>query len=131
MPAATWLALALFAPDGVVWPEARVVILLMAHLTAVGWCFGGVALAAGAWARRRGSALAPVAIVAVALYLVDVLAESWAAMAQAGRVSPFHYYHGAAILAGTANTTVDLSILGATSVVAVGLAYWRFGVRDL
>jgi hypothetical protein len=131
MAAGTWLALSFLAPDGVEWPESRTVLMLMGHLTAVGWCFGAIALAAAAGARRRGTAQATVAIVSVALYLLDVLGESWAVVRPAARVSPFHYFHGAAILAGTARPLLDFSLLGATAAAAIILAYWQFHTRDL
>jgi hypothetical protein len=97
----------------------------------VAWCFGAAALVAAAWARRRGSAQAPVAIAAVTLYLIEFLGSSWAPARPLARVSPFHYYQGTAILAGTADTLLDLSILGVTAVVGIVLAYWRFDRRDL
>jgi ABC-2 type transport system permease protein len=131
MGAGTWLALAVLAPDGVEWPAPGVVALLMAHFAAVGWCFGGAGLAAGAVARRRGAALAPVAIAAVGLYLLDMLGEYWSAAQPFARVSPFHYFHGAAILAGTARPWLDLPLLILAGGAAVAVAYWCFHRRDL
>jgi ABC-2 type transport system permease protein len=127
----TWVALQTLAPDGVEWPEPATVGLLMAHLAAVGWCFGGLALAAAAMARRRGAALAPVAIAAVGLFLLDMLGEYWAAAHPFARVSPFHYFHGAAILSGTARPWLDLSVLITTGAAATAVAYWRFARRDV
>lgn len=131
MGVATWLGLWALAPRGARWPEARVVSLLIIHLGAVAWSFGAAALAATAWARRRGSAQAPVAIAAVALYLIDLLGASWAPARPYARLSPFHYYQGAAILAGTADPARDLSILAAIALAGIALAYWQFGRRDL
>jgi hypothetical protein len=131
MAAGTWLALLLLAPEGIEWPESATVWMLMGHLAAVGWCFGAIALAAGASARRRGTAQATVAIVSVALYLLDVLGESWAVIRPVARVSPFHYFHGAAILAGTARPILDFALLGTAAAAAIVLAYWRFRIRDL
>jgi ABC-2 type transport system permease protein len=131
MGAGTWLALWWLAPAGVMWPQPRLLLTLMIHLAAVGWCFGAIGLAAAASARRRGLAQAPVAIGAVAFYLLDVLGESWSALRPLARVSPFHYFHGAAILAGTADSAVDILVLGSTGVVVVAVAYWRFHGRDV
>lgn len=131
MAAGTWLALSFLAPENVAWPEPRIVLMLTSHLAAVGWCSGAVALAAGARARRRGTAQATIAILAVGLYLVDMLGESWAVMRPAARFSPFHYYHGAAILAGTAEPMLDFFVLGTSGLAAIALAYWQFHRRDL
>jgi hypothetical protein len=131
MGAATSIGLWMLAPPRTRWPEPRVVLLLIVHLATVAWCFGGAALAATGWARRRGSAQAPIAIAAVALYLLDLLGASWQAARPFARLSPFHYYQGAAILAGTANAALDLSILGAAGGVGIALAYWQFSRRDL
>ncbi len=77
MGLATWLGLSSLAPARVPWPEARIIWTMMMHLVAVGWVFGAAALAVGAWARRRGAAQAAVAVTAVAMYLIDIVAESW------------------------------------------------------
>jgi hypothetical protein len=131
MGLATWLGLRMLAPAGAHGPEARVVLLMMIHLATLSWCFGGAALAAAAWSRRRAAALAAVALSSVALYLIDVIGESWARVLPLARLLPFHYYHGAAILRGTANPALDLSILSGIGVVGIALAYWQFGRRDL
>ena len=131
MGLATWVGLWFLAPAGAPWPEARVVLLMMIHLATVAWCFGGVGLAAAAWSRRRGVAHAAVAVASVALYLIDVIGESWVKALPLARLLPFHYYHGAAILRGTANAMLDLSILSGIGVVGIALAYWQFGRRDL
>ena len=127
----TWLGLWSLAPQDARWPDAHVVLMLTAHLAAVGWCFGAAALAAAAWARRRASAHATVALAAVALYLIDIVVESWPPAAPFARLSLFHYFHGAAILRGTANSVLDLSVLGAIALTGIALAYWKFHTRDL
>jgi hypothetical protein len=119
------------APPGAVWPSKHVVVLLMLHLAAVAWCFGGAALAAAAWSRRRGSAQALVGVGAVGLYLVEVVGEAWSRAAWASRLSPFHYFHGAGILSGLTTPTRDLMILGVIGLTGVVLAYWQFERRDV
>ena len=94
-------------------------------------CFGATALAAAGWARRRAAAWAPVALAAVATYLIDFLGLWWTAMPRIGRLTPFHFYQGSAILEGRANTALDLSVLAAATVVASAIAYWQFNRRDL
>jgi len=131
MGALQWISLRLMAPPEADWPEPGVIMLLMAHLAAVAWCFGGAALAAAAWARRRGSAQTLVGVAAVALYLVEVVAEGWPRIAWTARLSPFHHFHGAGILAGETDPARDLSILVALGVVGVVVGYWRFQQRDV
>ena len=131
MGASTWIGLLTMAPAGARWPAPRIVLTLIAHLLMVGCCFGAATLAAAAWARRRAQAQAPVALAAIALYLIDFLGVWWSALWPFNRFSPFHFYQGAAILEGRANTVLDLSVLGAASVVASAIAYWQFNRRDL
>jgi hypothetical protein len=131
MGALLWISLQLMAPPEADWPEPRVVTLLMAHLAAVAWCFGGAALAAAAWARRRGSVQTLVGIAAVALYLVEVVAEGWPRIAWTARLSPFHHFHGAGILAGDTDPARDLAVLVGLGVVGVVVGYWKFQKRDV
>jgi hypothetical protein len=131
MGAATALGLRVLAPPQSRWPEPRHVLVLMANLVMVSLCFGAATLAAAGWARRRVSAQGPVAISAVAFYLVHLVAGWWAPARLFARVSPFRYFAGAAILNGRANTALDFSVLGAATVVASAVAYWQFGRRDL
>ena len=53
------------------------------------------------------------------------------AMPRIGRLSPFHFYQGSAILERRANTALDLSVLAAATVAATVIAYWQFSRRDL
>jgi hypothetical protein len=79
----------------------------------------------------RASALGAIAITAAAAYLLDLLGIMWTPAETVARISPFHYFHGAAILAGTANTALDLSVLGTITIASIALAYWKFDRRDL
>ena len=103
----------------------------MFHLAAVGWCFGGAALAAGAWSRRRGSAQTLVGVGAVALYLLEVVGEAWPRAAWVSRLSPFHHFHGSGILLDTTSPARDLTILCTIGAIGVALAYWQFNRRDV
>jgi ABC-type transport system involved in multi-copper enzyme maturation permease subunit len=131
MMISTWTTMALVAPGSASGPSLPTILTLSAHLVAVAWCFGALSLALATAARRRGSAFAPAAIAAVALYLVNVLAASWAPARAADILSPFHYYQGSRILAGLADTSRDLLVLGSAGAVLVALSYWRFATRDL
>jgi ABC-type transport system involved in multi-copper enzyme maturation permease subunit len=131
MGSATALGLRALAPPRTPWPEARIVLLLIVNLLAVTWAFGAATLAAAAWARRRVSAQAPVAVAAIAFYLLNFLASMWAPARSFAWVSPFHYFAGAALLGGSGNLAFNLSILGTVTAVAAAVAYWQFSRRDL
>ena len=131
MGACLWIGLLTMAPPQARWPEPRLVLNLIAHLTLVACCFGASSLAAAGWARRRATAQACVGLAAIALYLIDFLGIWGKSMWLINRVSPFHFYVGSAILEGRANTALDLSVLGGATVVAAAIAYWQFSRRDL
>jgi ABC-2 type transport system permease protein len=127
----TMLGLWLLAPPEMAWPDGRTMLIMMAHLTLIGWCFGAFGLAAAGWARRRAAAIATVAIGSMALYLIDFLSLWWTPMEAIGRFTPFYYFHGGPILAGTDDPAVNLAVLGAATTIATVIAYWRFQRRDL
>jgi ABC-2 type transport system permease protein len=127
----TLAGLLLLAPPGSAWPETRLVLLMIAHLTAVAWSVGAAGVAVSGWARRRASAMAFVGIAATVLYLVDFLALWWAPIGTLARLSPFYYFHGGPIIAGTTDPARNLTVLIAATAVASVVAYWRFEKRDL
>jgi len=131
MSAALWVGLSWLAPAQANWPELRVVGKMGAHLMLVACGFGAWSLAASAWARRRGTAVAVVAIVGVALYLLDFVGGLWRPAGRLAAISPFHYFHGGEILSGTANTTQDVVVLASIALAGSAVAYWRFARRDL
>jgi len=131
MVIASRLALGGLAPEGAQWPNGTSIMLMAAHLVGIAWCFGLLALAVAATVKRRVSAMGPAAILAVSLYLLDLLAGAWPPIAPAAVISPFHYYQGASVLAGTADSVRDFLVLGSMSVTFAVVAYWRFSVRDV
>jgi len=131
MAASLWASLWMLAPPLARWPEPRVVMMLMYHLAAVSWCFGAAALAAAAWARRRGAAQALVGVSAIAFYLLDTVADAWDRVAWLAPLSPFHYFHGAGILAGSTDPARDLPVLVAAGLAGTAAAYWQFRRRDM
>lgn len=131
MMVASRLALGALAPDGARRPSFQAMGLMAAHLVAIAWCIGTLGLAIAAFVSRRTSAMGPAAIVAVSLYLLDVLAGAWAPIARVAIVSPFHYYQGASVLAGTADSARDFRVLAMMSAFATVVAYWRFSRRDV
>lgn len=131
MQAMTWTGLWWMAPAGAPWPAARTVMSLSAHMILVAWCFGCAALAASGWSRRRASVVGAIGVVAIALYMVELIEGIWAPAHAIARFSPFHYYGAAGIVAGTAPESRNLAILGVTALAALALAYWRHQRRDL
>lgn len=127
----TLTGLWLLAPPGVAWPEGRLLWLMISHLTLLSWCVGAAALAVSAWTRRRAAALAVVSIASMALYLVDSLGLWWSPMEMAARLTPFYYFHGGPLIAGTSDPAQNLTVLGIATIVALAVAYWRFETRDL
>ena len=101
------------------------------HLVSVGWCFGALALAVAAGARRWSAAFAPVTLGAVALYLIEVLAIGWAPARTVAWISPFHYYPALPIVAGDAVGLTNVAVLLTAAAVLTATAYWRFNRRDL
>jgi ABC-type transport system involved in multi-copper enzyme maturation permease subunit len=130
MMSATSATVALVAPPAARGPSAATIVTLAAHLVAVAWCFGAFSLALATVARRRGTAFATTAILAVGLYLINVLAASWAPARTADLLSPFHYYRGTEILAGLTEPMRDLLLLGSTAAAMVAVSYWLFERRD-
>jgi ABC-type transport system involved in multi-copper enzyme maturation permease subunit len=131
MTIASRTALLMFAPEGVPWPDLRVIVRMATNLVAVAWCFGMLGVAVAAFVKRRLNAMGPAAIAAVSLYLVELLGGIWRPLSAAAVISPFHYYKAPAILAGTAQSGRDVIVLTAMSAVFIATAYWRFNTRDV
>jgi ABC-2 type transport system permease protein len=131
MQATTWAGLWWMAPSNAQWPDVRTALSLSAHMTLIAWCFGCAALAASGWARRRGAVVGGIGVLAIAAYLVELLETIWAPARELARVSPFHYYAATGILAGTAQESRNLSVLGLTALAALVFAYWSYERRDL
>ncbi len=131
MAISLWASLPVFAPAGEPWPRLPDILRLMAHLSAVSWCFGGLALAAGAWARRRGQAQSAVGVAAVAFYLMEFVGEAWPKQNWLAQLSPFHHYHASSILARQTHPFTDLTILITIGAIGVVTAYWQFQRRDI
>ena len=89
------------------------------------------ALAASGWARRRGSVVGGIGVLAIAAYLVELLETIWAPARELARLSPFHYYAATGILAGTAQESRNLAVLGLTALAALIFSYWGYQRRDL
>jgi len=131
MAAGTWGGLSVFAPEGAKWPDPQRVVSLAAHLLLLSWVFAAAGLAAGAFARRRGSAFGAVLVVTVFLYLTNLIADAWKPAAALRPYTPFHYYPGFAVANGTAPVAHDLGVLATVTAVLIVVAFWRFERRDV
>jgi ABC-2 type transport system permease protein len=131
MAAGTWGGLWLFAPAGAKWPDPHRVLSLAAHVLLLSWVFAAGGLAAGAFARRRGSAFGAVLVATVFLYLTNVVADAWKPAAALRPYTPFHYYPGLAVANGAAPVAHDLGVLAALAAALILIAFWRMQRRDM
>jgi ABC-2 type transport system permease protein len=133
MAAGTWGGLALFAAGKPQWPRPAMFLSLAAGMWALMFCWGGVGLAFGAAARRRGVAGAGAGFLAVTFFLLDVIARVWepARRAGAGRLSPFHYFNPIDIVSGRNVPLADVAVLVAIGAVGIAAAYVVYARRDL
>jgi ABC-2 type transport system permease protein len=92
--------------------------------------FGAVALAVGCWRGKRGVAIAASTSLAVATYLLNILAPSIEGMSRYQVLSPFYHYIEYDPLR-TGFSAFHLSVLIAIAAVALALALLAFERRDL
>ena len=106
--------------------------ILAASVSAVALAvsFGAVALAVGCWRGRRGVAIAVATTLAVASYLLNVLAPSVTSIERLQVLSPFYHYIDHDPLR-TGFSLPHLLVLIAISAVALILAVVAFDRRDL
>jgi hypothetical protein len=131
MVGGTWTGLEMFAPPGAVWPTPRLIVSLAVNLWALTFCWGGLAMAVAAHARRRSVASAVVGAAALALFLGDYVARAWKPLTPFAPLSPFHYYNAMALVAGGTLSLLHLWVLGAIGIAGILLAYGLFARRDL
>lgn len=131
MVGASWLSLLAVAPRGT-GIRFAVLVKLASNLIAVAWAVGAMALAAAAVARRRAAAGGGVAIVALALYLLNFLADLLPRLKPYGPWSPFHYYQPIGIVSGLGTRwTGDVLLLTAVAGLFATAAFVGFSRRDL
>jgi hypothetical protein len=133
MLAGTWAGLTLFARNKPQWPAPAMFLSLAAGLWALMFCWGGVGLAFGASARRRGAAGAGAGLVTVAFYLLDLVARVWepARRVGLGRLSPFHYFNPVEIISGRTFPLAHAAVLLGVGGAAIALGYVIYTRRDL
>ena len=131
MTAATWIGLACCTPATAERPRFALIGSLAVSLGAIVWCWGGIALAVAAGARRRATASGLTAVATLAAYLVDYLGRIWDPARLASRLSPFHYFEPMTIISGGPINLANLAALGGVAVAGIAVAYVRFARRDL
>ena len=132
MVAASRVSTVTMAPRNAATIPLGTLVRLAANLVAVAWTAGAFSLAAATLARRRGGAAGTAGIVALAAYLLNVLAELWPRLRPYGKLSPFHYYQPMSIISGSISAWAwDVVILVAVSAVLVGISFIAFSRRDL
>ena len=132
MVTSTRLALHAFAPPGEPVPQLRTTVLLAVNLMAVTWWFGSFSLLVASLVRRRSTALGVAGLMAVFLYLLNLVAEIWPKARSFRFVTPFHYNNAPAFIRGSNEEwPADIALLlGAAAVLCV-VAGQLYARRDL
>jgi ABC-2 type transport system permease protein len=131
MIAGTLLGLWWFAPAAAVQPSLVLVRSLALNLGALLFCWGGLALAVAAAARRRSVAGAIVGLLALSTYLFDYIAQTWKPTATLASLLPFHYYNALHLLSSSTLHVRDIGILLGFGLAGTAVAYLWFSRRDL
>ena len=104
---------------------------LTANLAALWLCWGGLTLAIGVRARRRGVAGSIAGLAAVATFLLDYVARVWAPARRIAWISPFHYYDPTALLLGQPLDVTHVWTLVGVGFAGIAIAYAIFSRRDV
>jgi ABC-2 type transport system permease protein len=127
----TWLGLVWFAAEPALWPSGRLMGSLTANLAALWLCWGGLTLAIGVRARRRGVAGSIAGLAAFATFLLDYVARVWAPARRIAWISPFHYYDPTALLLGQPLDVAHVWTLVGVGLAGIAIAYAIFSRRDV
>jgi ABC-2 type transport system permease protein len=131
MAAGTWIGLACCTPSNAPRPSASIVRSLALNLAMVAWCWGGIALAIAASARRRAVASGWSGLAALAAYLVDYLGRVWDPARAVSNLSPFHYFEPMSVIAGGPLSGTNAAMLLAIGLVGAIASAIIFSRRDL
>lgn len=131
MVTGTSLGLACCAPAGIDRPSFRVLVSLALSLAAVMACFGGIALALAAVARRRAVAAGVAGAAAFVAYLLDYLGRAWEPARSISVISPFHYFEPMTIVMGGSISGRNVAVLLAIALVGTTLGFVAFSRRDV
>lgn len=127
----TWIGLTTLAPKNIEWPSNTLIASLAENLAMLMLCWGGVALAIGAGARRRSAAGAITGLLALGTFLLDYAGRLWKPAESIAWMSPFRYYSPFDLVMGTPLPVRHLVVLGGIAVAGFVVAYVLFGRRDI
>ncbi|MBZ5497212.1 MAG: ABC transporter permease subunit [Acidobacteriia bacterium] len=131
MMSGTRLGLYWLAPEDMAQATFRVIPALTLNLGLLLLCWGSIALALASIAHRRSVAAAATALLAMACYMTDLIAQIWKPLKPVVRYSPFHYYNSLNLIMGSSDMTGDTLTLASIAVTGFLLAYLFFQRRDL
>jgi ABC-2 type transport system permease protein len=99
-------------------------------LLLVGLAFASIALAVGSASGRKSTAYAITGVIAVATYVLNVIAPSVPSLRWARPLSPFRWYFVPDPLTSGLHPA-NVAVLVGITVVSTAIAFWSFGRRDL
>jgi hypothetical protein len=127
----TWTGLTCCTPAEAPRPPARLIASLALSLGSVMVCWSGIALGAAAFVRRRAVAGASVGLAALGTYLLDYLGRAWEPAQAISRISPFHFFDPAALLAGAPIQGANVAVLVGLGVVGCVIGGVGLSRRDI
>jgi ABC-type transport system involved in multi-copper enzyme maturation permease subunit len=131
MALGAWIGLTCCTPAEAERPSAALTASLAVSLASVMACWGGVALALAATARRRAVAVAVAGVTAFGSYLLDYLGRAWEPARPISVLSPFHYFEPLSLIAGHPLSMRNLAVLLGTGLAGTCVAYLVFTRRDI
>ncbi|HEX9124746.1 MAG TPA: ABC transporter permease subunit [Actinomycetota bacterium] len=127
---AMWLGLVVFGPAFDLRPGLDGFTAATLNLFLLALAFGAIALAVGAATGSKGLAVGTASGVALITFILNTLAPSVDWLEPFRILSPFHYYSGGDPMLNGFDA-LDVSVLAAITVVALGFALLVFERRDL
>lgn len=127
----TWSGLNMLTPGKDGWPSQELILSLVLNLAFLMLCWGGIASAIGAQARRRSVAGAFAGLLALASFLLDYIGRLWEPAESVAWLSPFRYFAPFDLVAGQPLPAKDLQVLGAISAAGFAAAYLLYSRRDI
>ena len=131
MAAGTWAGLTCCTPPHAPRPSPAIVRSLALNLAMVSWCWGGIALAIAAAAKRRAVASGLSGLAALAAYLLDYLGRVWDPARGLSTLSPFHYFEPTSVITGGRLSGTNVATLVAIGLVGAVASAIIFSRRDL
>jgi beta-exotoxin I transport system permease protein len=131
MSAGTWIGLACCTPANAPRPSGAIIRSLALNLALIAWCWGGIALALAAAAKRRATASGLAGITVLASYLLDYLGRVWDPARRLSEISPFHYFEPMSLVTGAGLSAPNVATLVAAGLVGTAASFIIFSRRDL